>query len=62
MGENGAGKSTFLKLITTEITPTHGHVSRHPKLRLAMFHQHHSDMLDLEMTAVEFFRKVSSWF
>jgi energy-coupling factor transporter ATP-binding protein EcfA2 len=58
VGENGAGKSTFLKLLTTEITPTHGHVSRHPKLRLATFKQHHSDMLDLEMSAVDYFRSV----
>ena len=52
VGPNGAGKSTFLKLLTGEIQPTDGHVSRHAKLIIAKFTQHHIDTMDMEKSAV----------
>ncbi len=41
IGANGAGKSTFLKLLSGEITPDSGSVVIDPKLRLAVLKQNH---------------------
>ncbi|KAJ3693100.1 hypothetical protein LUZ60_012195 [Juncus effusus] len=52
VGPNGAGKSTLLKLMTGELQPTDGMVRRHNHLRIAQFHQHLADKLDMEMSAL----------
>jgi len=39
LGPNGCGKSTFLKLILGDLTPTQGEVTRHPKLSLSAISQ-----------------------
>ncbi len=39
IGANGAGKSTFLKILSGEIEPSSGHVSLHPGARMAMLRQ-----------------------
>ena len=41
IGANGAGKSTFLKVLSGEIEPQTGHVSLEPRKRLAMLKQDH---------------------
>jgi len=41
IGANGAGKSTFLKILAGEIEPQTGSVSIHPNQRLAMLKQDH---------------------
>ncbi|EFR31917.1 ABC-F family ATP-binding cassette domain-containing protein [Eremococcus coleocola] len=41
IGANGAGKSTFLKILSGEITPTTGNVSMDPDERLAVLNQNH---------------------
>ncbi|NRA13052.1 MAG: ATP-binding cassette domain-containing protein, partial [Crocinitomicaceae bacterium] len=41
IGANGAGKSTFLKILTGDIDPTTGHVSIEPGKRLAVLSQDH---------------------
>lgn len=41
IGANGAGKSTFLKILSGEIDPTTGHVSITPGERLAVLKQNH---------------------
>src|SRR5690625_4504801 len=41
IGANGAGKSTFLKILAGELDPQTGHVSLAPNSRLAMLKQDH---------------------
>jgi ATPase subunit of ABC transporter with duplicated ATPase domains len=41
IGANGAGKSTFLKILSGEIDPTRGHVSMEPGKRMAVLRQNH---------------------
>ncbi|UQF45974.1 ATP-binding cassette domain-containing protein [Enterococcus faecalis] len=46
IGANGAGKSTFLKILSGEIQPTTGVVSMGPNERLATLKQNHFDYED----------------
>ncbi|XP_052177876.1 ABC transporter F family member 1-like isoform X1 [Diospyros lotus] len=57
VGPNGAGKSTLLKLMTGELIPLDGMVRRHNHLRIAQFHQHLTEKLDLEMSALQYMIK-----
>lgn len=41
IGANGAGKSTFLKILSNEIDPTRGNVSMEPGKRMAVLRQNH---------------------
>ncbi len=41
IGANGAGKSTFLKILADEITPTSGNVSMDPGERMSVLSQNH---------------------
>lgn len=41
IGANGAGKSTFIKILTGEIDPTHGEVIIGPKMRVSVLKQDH---------------------
>ena len=41
IGANGAGKSTFLKILSGEIEPTKGNIEISPGLRLAVLKQNH---------------------
>jgi len=43
IGANGAGKSTFLKILAGDIEPTTGHVSLAPDERLSVLRQNHFD-------------------
>ncbi|XP_065867674.1 ABC transporter F family member 1 isoform X1 [Euphorbia lathyris] len=52
VGPNGAGKSTLLKLMTGELGPCDGMVRRHNHLRIAQYHQHLAEKLDMEMSAL----------
>ncbi|KAJ3342827.1 hypothetical protein HDU93_000957 [Gonapodya sp. JEL0774] len=54
VGPNGAGKSTLLKLMVGEVAPTSGAIVRHHHLRIARFHQHLTDQLNLSLSAVEY--------
>ncbi|GMI96971.1 GENERAL CONTROL NON-DEREPRESSIBLE 20, ATP-binding cassette F1 [Hibiscus trionum] len=54
VGPNGAGKSTLLKLMTGELTPTDGMVRRHNHLRIAQFHQHLAEKLDMDVSALQY--------
>ncbi|KAJ8410667.1 hypothetical protein AAFF_G00186240 [Aldrovandia affinis] len=53
VGENGAGKSTVLKLLMGELTPINGIRQSHRNLKIGYFSQHHVDQLDLNVCSVE---------
>ncbi|HGL7222396.1 TPA: ATP-binding cassette domain-containing protein [Streptococcus pneumoniae] len=46
IGANGAGKSTFLKILAGDIEPTTGHMSLGPDERLSVLRQNHFDYED----------------
>lgn len=57
VGPNGAGKSTLLKLITGELSPTDGIIRRHSHLKIARYHQHLGDHIDVELTPLQYIAK-----
>lgn len=58
VGENGAGKSTMIKLLTGELVPQTGEVWKHPNARIAYVAQHafHHIEQHLNKTANEYIR------
>lgn len=57
VGPNGAGKSTLLNLAIGLLNPSKGMSTRHSRLRIAHFSQHHLDVLDMNLTPVQFLAK-----
>ncbi|XVF06192.1 hypothetical protein REPUB_Repub06bG0026300 [Reevesia pubescens] len=57
VGPNGARKSTLLKLMTGDLFPLDGMVQRHNHLRIAQFHQHLAEKLDLELSVLQYMIK-----
>ncbi len=49
IGANGAGKSTFLKILSGEIEPTTGDVSISPGMRMAVLKQDHFEFDDFQV-------------
>lgn len=49
IGANGAGKSTFLKILTGEQDPTKGHIELEPGKRMAVLKQDHFEFNDCEV-------------
>lgn len=56
VGPNGAGKSTLLKLMSGELSPYSGTISRHTHLKIGKYSQHSADQLDLEKCAIDYLR------
>lgn len=58
VGENGAGKSTMIKVLTGEVVPQTGDVWKHPNARVAYVAQHafHHIESHLDKTANEYIR------
>jgi hypothetical protein len=50
----------MLKLLEAEVIPVTGGISRHPKLRIAKFTQHHLEMFDMENDAVTHMRNLQA--
>ncbi|WEV60705.1 ATP-binding cassette domain-containing protein [Streptococcaceae bacterium ESL0729] len=65
IGANGAGKSTFLRILAGDIEPTTGHVSLGPDERLSVLRQNHFDYeeqtpLDVVMAGNEALSKIAT--
>lgn len=56
LGANGTGKSTLIKLILQQERPIEGVVVVNRNANIGYFAQHHSEVLDLSMTPVEYLR------
>lgn len=52
VGENGAGKTTILKIMMGLLTPTAGMITQHRALKYGYFAQHHVDQLNMNHTCV----------
>jgi ATP-binding cassette subfamily F protein 2 len=55
VGKNGTGKSTLVNLITGDLMPIEGSVSRHTSLKLAKYSQHSADQLPYDKTPLQYF-------
>lgn len=53
VGPNGAGKSTLVKALFGDLELQDGYRFIHNRLRIGVFTQHHMDLLDLRLSAVE---------
>ncbi|KAJ3642747.1 hypothetical protein Zmor_025504 [Zophobas morio] len=53
VGDNGAGKTTILKIIMGILSPTAGMRHVHRNLKFGYFSQHHVDQLDMNVNSVE---------
>eukprot|EP01071_Lankesteria_metandrocarpae_P009646 Lankesteria_metandrocarpae@DN522_c0_g1_i1.p1 len=52
-GVNGSGKSTLLKIMTGDLEPVDGVVTRTGRLKVGFFSQHHVEGLDLTLNSVQ---------
>ncbi|MFO0285946.1 MAG: ABC-F family ATP-binding cassette domain-containing protein [Brevundimonas sp.] len=57
LGVNGAGKSTFAKLIARALTVETGEFHRDGKMRVGWFHQHQIEAMDPEDTPLQIIRR-----
>ena len=57
LGVNGAGKSTFAKLIAGALQVMHGDLRRDRRLKVGWFHQHQIEALDPSDTPLEIIRR-----
>ena len=58
LGPNGAGKTTLVKLLTGELEPLSGRVSRGTNVDLSYFDQLQAEVLDEQRTVIDEFRTV----
>ena len=54
VGPNGAGKSTLLKLMTGDLDPLDGMVKRHNHLKIGVYHQHLTELLNPDESPLEY--------
>ncbi|MBN9486406.1 MAG: ABC-F family ATP-binding cassette domain-containing protein [Alphaproteobacteria bacterium] len=50
LGQNGNGKSTFIRVLSNRLAPREGRIKRTPKLRIGYFSQDQEEELDYEGT------------
>lgn len=53
VGNNGSGKSTFMKLLSGNLDCSCGEIVRDPRLTIGFYHQNSSDYLDTDSTPIE---------
>merc|ERR1719410_3069679 len=58
VGPNGAGKSTLLKLIYGDLIPTNGMIRRHNHLKMARYHQHLHELLEMDLSPLDYMMKM----
>lgn len=58
IGDNGCGKSTFLKMITGEITPDQGTIARGDTIKIGYFSQE-SEEMDTTLRVIDYIRGVA---
>ena len=59
VGPNGGGKSTLLRILAGELTPSHGTVEWAPRVRLGYYEQHQDEALDPSRTVLQEVRSVA---
>ena len=57
LGVNGAGKSTFAKMVAGALPLQSGHMKREQRIRVGWFHQHQIEALDVADTPLEIMRR-----
>lgn len=55
VGPNGAGKTTLTKMMIRELEATEGTVAMSPYCKIARFHQHFVDLMDMELSPLGWF-------
>lgn len=58
LGPNGVGKSTFLKLLMSDITSQKGEITKNHRLRIGRFDQHSGEHLTAEETPAEYLMRL----
>lgn len=58
VGPNGVGKSTFLKLLSGEVTPLRGEMRKNHRARIAKFDQHSGEHLPAVETPTQYLMRV----
>ena len=61
IGANGAGKSTFLKILSGELEPTSGEVSILPKTRMSVLKQDQNSTLEVEEQVVIMYAVINNF-
>jgi ATP-binding cassette subfamily F protein 3 len=57
LGVNGAGKSTFAKMIAGALAPQAGHIHKDGRIKVGWFHQHQIEALDPQDTPLDIMRR-----
>jgi len=57
LGVNGAGKSTFAKMVAGALPISHGDMHRDRRMRVGWFHQHQIEAMDPDDTPLEIIRR-----